>query len=54
MKERDTWPYTGCLLPGYPKLNPSAAGFWPKFWRLYAHLRQPHAGDILRPPGGCN
>ena len=22
MKATDVWPYTGCLVPGYPKLNP--------------------------------
>lgn len=44
------WPFTGCILPGYPKLNPLDDDFWPKFWRLYGKLRQPDAGNIVRPP----
>jgi putative transposase len=50
MKENELWPYTGCVLPGYPKLNPVEGDFWPKFWRLYARLRNPDAGAIDRPP----
>ncbi len=48
--EAEVWPYTGCVLPGYPKLNPADDGFWPKFWRVYGKLRQPDAGNITRPP----
>jgi len=44
------WPYTGCLIPGYPKLNPLNEDFWPAFWKIYAHLRQPDAGNLHRPP----
>jgi REP element-mobilizing transposase RayT len=43
------WPFTGCIVPGYPKLHPLADDFWPKFWRLYGKLRQPDAGNIKRP-----
>jgi hypothetical protein len=50
MGESEVWPYTGCVLPGYPKLNPPEEGFWPKLWRVYAKLRQPDAGNIKRPP----
>lgn len=48
--ETATWPYTGCVVPGYPKLNPSGEDFWPKFWRIHGKLRQPDAGNITRPP----
>ena len=44
------WPYTGCLIPGYPKLNPLNQDFWPTFWKIYARLRQPDAGNLQRPP----
>jgi putative transposase len=43
------WPFTGCLIPGYPKLNPAEEDYWPKFWRLYLQFRQPDAGNIKRP-----
>lgn len=50
MKETGVWPYTGCIVPGYPKLNPAEENFWPKFWKIYAKLRQPDAGNVKRPP----
>lgn len=34
-----TYPYTGCLLPGYPELNIWDADFQEQFWSIYAHLR---------------
>jgi putative transposase len=45
----DLWPYTGCVVPGYPKLHPFEEDYWPKFWRIFAKLRQPDAGNIKRP-----
>ncbi|MFA6544058.1 MAG: hypothetical protein WCS99_06510 [Limisphaerales bacterium] len=50
VKQATDWPFTGCIVPGYPKLNPLADDFWPKFWRLHGKLRQPDAGNINRPP----
>ena len=50
--DQELWPFTGCVLPGYPKLNPAANDYWSKFWRIYGKLRQPDAGDITRPPIG--
>ncbi len=50
MPETGQWPYTGCVVPGYPKLNPVQDDFWPQFWRLHAKLRQPDAGNLKRPP----
>ena len=46
------WSYTGCVVPGYPKLNPLAEDYWPKFWRIIEELRQPDAGNLKRPPIG--
>jgi putative transposase len=37
--------YTGCLVPGYPDLNPFQAGYWDLFWRLYSRLR---SGGLIR------
>ena len=50
MEENEVWPYTGCVVPGYPKLNPADENFWPRFWKIFAKLRQPDAGNIKRPP----
>ena len=33
------YPYTGCLVPGYPSLTPWQQNYWDLFWRLYAKLR---------------
>jgi len=32
--------YTGCLVPGYPDLNPWQNDYWVLFWRIYANLRE--------------
>lgn len=50
MAESEIWPYTGCVVPGYPNLDPMAADFWPKFWRIHGKLRQADAANIVRPP----
>jgi putative transposase len=50
IKETEVWAFTGCVVPGYPKLNPMEEDFWPKFWRIFGKLRQPDAGNINRPP----
>ncbi len=52
MKAGEVWPYSGCLVPGYPKLDPAEEDFWPTFWKIYAKLRQPDAGNLIRPPIG--
>ncbi len=50
MKETEKWPFTGSVVPGYPKLDPTAEDFWPKFWKIYSQHRQPDAGHLKRPP----
>jgi REP element-mobilizing transposase RayT len=45
----EQWPFNGCIVPGYPKLNPFEDGYWPKFWKFYARMREPDAGNIMRP-----
>jgi REP element-mobilizing transposase RayT len=34
------YPFTGCLMPGYPELRPFQAGYWQRFWRTYSYLRK--------------
>jgi putative transposase len=48
--EKEIWPFIGCLVPGYPKLDPMTDDYWSKFWRIYSKLRQDDAGNIKRPP----
>jgi putative transposase len=49
IRETETWPFCGAVIPGYPVLPPLAEDFWPKFWRLYQQHRQPGAGEWKRP-----
>ncbi|MEZ6095901.1 MAG: hypothetical protein R3C03_16995 [Pirellulaceae bacterium] len=35
-----TYPYTGCLVPGYPELALFEPDYWTRFWRVYSHLLQ--------------
>ncbi len=32
------YPYTNCLIPGYPELRIWQDDFWPRFWRTYSYL----------------
>jgi putative transposase len=34
------YPYTDCLLPGYPELKIWQNDYWERFWRAYAFLRK--------------
>ncbi|MBL9115282.1 MAG: hypothetical protein JNJ83_09785 [Verrucomicrobiaceae bacterium] len=29
------WNYSGCLVTGYPKLDPRDTGYWELLWRIY-------------------
>jgi len=48
IKESESWPFCGAIVPGYPKLNPLEEDFWPRFWKLYLAARSPDAGDIKK------
>jgi putative transposase len=41
VEKADAWNFVGTLIPGYPNLNPFADDFWPKFWKIFATLRNP-------------
>jgi hypothetical protein len=32
------YPFTSCLVPGYPDLLPWQSNYWDRFWRLYSRL----------------
>src|SRR5712692_4077306 len=34
------YPYTNCLVPGYPELQIWQEDFWEKLWRIHAHLQE--------------
>jgi putative transposase len=44
------WPFTGCVVLGYPSLNPLADDYWLTFWKIFQQLRRPDAGNVIRPP----
>lgn len=35
VKKAGDWPYTGCVVPGYPNLSPNTDDYWDLFWRIY-------------------
>jgi hypothetical protein len=34
------YPYTGCVMPGYPNLVLWHDDYWEKFWRIYVKLQE--------------
>jgi hypothetical protein len=41
------YPYTGCLIPGYPELHPFEDGFQERFSRIVSHLRSNGLQQLL-------
>jgi REP element-mobilizing transposase RayT len=37
----EEWPFSGAMIPGFPKVDPRQAEFWPWFWKRYYELREP-------------
>lgn len=35
---REDWPYKGCCVPGYPRLDVMRMDYWELFWRIYNRL----------------
>jgi REP element-mobilizing transposase RayT len=35
VKKAADWPFTGCVVPGYPNLSPITEDYWELFWRIY-------------------
>jgi REP element-mobilizing transposase RayT len=50
IEQNGKWPYTGSVVPGYPRLDPAHGQFWSRFWKLYRSMQDKDAGDIIRPP----
>ena len=44
------WPFSGAVVPGYPRLHPLAEGFWELFWKLYAAAREAEPPPSSPPP----
>ncbi|MGO9586998.1 MAG: hypothetical protein ACLP2Y_12450 [Limisphaerales bacterium] len=40
VKSPGAWPYLGAVIPGYPRLNPFDADYWPWFWKYYFAARE--------------
>ncbi|WP_063870175.1 hypothetical protein [Novipirellula maiorica] len=36
------YPFSGCLVPGYPELKPFEPDFWTRFNRSVSYLRKNH------------
>ncbi len=56
-KDWFTYPYTGCMIPGYPELDVRAEDFWQRFWRVYQYVRKIHALASVattNPPHGIH
>jgi len=41
VKAPGDWPYSGAVLPGYPRANVFDRDYWPWFWKLYYAAREP-------------
>jgi len=50
VKTPAAWPYLGAVIPGYPRVNPFAADYWPWFWKHYFGAREPGIGQRVLPP----
>ena len=46
----ETWPYLGAVVPGYPRLAPFDADYWPWFWKHYFAVREPGCEKRVLPP----
>lgn len=43
------YPYTGCLVPGFPELSPWEPNFWTHFWRAISYLRREGLTRLAAP-----
>ena len=50
VKNPADWPYSGAVIPGYPRLKVFDAGYWPWFWEHYATAREPAVEQRKLPP----
>jgi REP element-mobilizing transposase RayT len=50
VKDPADWPYVGALIPGYPRIKPFEAEYWPWFWSRYTKAREPGLQNRVLPP----
>jgi putative transposase len=50
VKKPSDWPYSGVVVPGYPRLNPFDDDFWPWFWKHYYATREAGIDERALPP----
>ena len=50
VKNPADWPYSGAVIPGYPRLNVFDADYWPWFWKHYFASREPGVEQRKLPP----
>lgn len=43
------WPYTGCLIPGYPQMRPFEPDSWDRLWRTLSFLKRTECFRIPDP-----
>jgi REP element-mobilizing transposase RayT len=50
VEKPETWPYLGAVVPGYPRLAPFDADYWPWFWKHYVAARESGLEQRVLPP----
>jgi len=50
IEEPGRWPFSGCVVPGYPRLHPQDEPFWPLFWKLFVKHREAEPPPSGPPP----
>jgi REP element-mobilizing transposase RayT len=50
VKSPADWPHLGAVIPGYPRLSPFGADYWPWFWQHYVAVREPGLEKRILPP----
>jgi REP element-mobilizing transposase RayT len=51
--EYATYPFTGCLVPGYPQLRPFDVGYWDEFDRTVSYSRKEGLMRFEMGSGSC-
>ncbi len=40
------WSFMGCMVPGYPEIDPRDEGYWSVFWRVYMKLKDARLAEV--------
>jgi REP element-mobilizing transposase RayT len=46
VKVAEAYPYTGCVVPGYPEMRVFAADYWIRYARVMTYLKGRSGGDL--------